>query len=82
MPLGPKRPKPEPLWEDVGSFMLMEIEKGEWQIVVEADGQDYDLPAVYATEGAALDAAKAWAAQRGLSSTWTSNLLRRLKARS
>lgn len=66
-----------PLWVDVGRAWTIEID-GAWTVTIDtAGGESYDLDTAYETEGQALDAAKAWAAKRGLSTTWAEVTLRR-----
>ena len=77
------RHQTEPLWTDVGRMDIFD-EDGRWTVAVWMGVTDgtyaIDLPGTYATEGQAVDAAKAWVEQRGLITTWTSMTLRRRRA--
>lgn len=77
------RQQTEPLWTDVGRIDTFDHD-GRWTVVVwmgmTDDAESVDLPETYDTEGKAVDAAKAWAGQRGLITTWTSMTLRRKRA--
>lgn len=76
------KPKPGPLWRDVGRVWTCEVEPGEWVVTVGIQtptmrvAENYQLPDSHPTEGAALEAGKAWAEQRNLFTTWASLTLR------
>jgi len=65
-----------PKFRDVGTIDLIEVEPGRWQFLLTAHGADASPYGTYLTEGAALEAAKAWARQRGLRTTWATLTLR------
>lgn len=70
--------RPQPKFKDVGRLDLVEVEPGEWTILLSDSSAPADPPGTYTTEGEALEAAKAWAHQRGLRTTWVSVTLQQV----
>jgi hypothetical protein len=64
------------LWRDAGTLDLVETEPGQWEILLTHPLAVDSPPGTFPTEGAALDAAKAWARQRDLITTWATLVLR------